>query len=184
MNHDNATMLISRNIRTLHSVHSAIETIWRDNFEVTPIRTKTEKHEIRLLHLQPRGPTNDAAIVCRFETVNLDGRLAYEALSYEWASPTTSTNQFQIMLNGSVAVRENLWWEPTLADKSLVFFLTSTGMVGSASHAVEVGDLICAIEGGQERLAFVSEEKSNSISKQGARITGKELEVTRHTARE
>jgi hypothetical protein len=43
--------------------------------------------------------------------VDLDGRLAYEALSYEWGSPTTNTNQFQITLNGSVvAVRENLWW--------------------------------------------------------------------------
>jgi Heterokaryon incompatibility protein (HET) len=71
----------------------------------------TEKHRIRLLHLQSRQPTTDAAIDCRLETVDLDGRLAYEALSYEWGSPTTSTNQFQITLNGSVvAVRENLLW--------------------------------------------------------------------------
>jgi hypothetical protein len=78
--------------------------------------------------------------------------------------------------------------QPTLADKSLVFFLTSTGMVGCASHTVEVGDLVCVIEGGQERLAFVSEEKSKSKSKskskQGARITGKGLELTSHAAKE
>jgi hypothetical protein len=61
--------------------------------------------------------------------------------------------------------------QPTLTDKSLVFFLTSTGMVGCASHTVEVGDLVCAIGGGQGRLAFVSEEKLKS--KQGARITGR-----------
>jgi hypothetical protein len=71
----------------------------------------TEKDEIRLLHLQLRRPTSDAAIDCRLETVDHDGRLAYEAISYEWGSPTTSTNRFQITLNGSVvAVRENLWW--------------------------------------------------------------------------
>jgi hypothetical protein len=72
--------------------------------------------------------------------------------------------------------------QPTLADKSLVFFLTSTGMVGCASHTVQVGDLVCAIEGGQERLAFVSQEKSKS--KQGARITGKGLELTSYAAME
>jgi hypothetical protein len=111
-NHDNSTMLISRNIRTLQSAYSPN---WNDMAgQLRPYsytNLDTEKHEIRLLHLQSRRPTNDAAIDCRLETVDLDGRLAYEALSYEWGSPTTSTNHFQITQNGSVvAVRENLWW--------------------------------------------------------------------------
>jgi Heterokaryon incompatibility protein (HET) len=71
----------------------------------------TEKHEIRLLHLQPRRPTEDEAIICRLETVDLDGKPIYDAHSYEWCSPTTSNDHFQITLNGTVVeVRENLWW--------------------------------------------------------------------------
>ena len=53
--------------------------------------------------------------------------------------------------------------------------------MGCAGHTVEVGDLVCAIEGRQERLPFISEEKSKST--QGARITEKGLELMSHAAR-
>ncbi|KAE9379795.1 HET-domain-containing protein [Stipitochalara longipes BDJ] len=75
-----------------------------ENFVYTALNT--EKHEIRLVHLQPRDSTE--AIECSINTTNLDEKPSFEALSYEWGRPNTGMCQIQI--NGiAIQIRENLW---------------------------------------------------------------------------
>ncbi|KAF8857248.1 HET-domain-containing protein [Acephala macrosclerotiorum] len=70
----------------------------------------TSKAQIRILHLQPRLGSEPDTITCTLSVVDLDDDdCKYEALSYEWGSPTSTS--FSIMLNGRrFPVRENLWW--------------------------------------------------------------------------
>jgi hypothetical protein len=65
------------------------------------------KHEIRLLRLQPRHFSSSDEIECELLQVNLDTKLYYEALSYEWGPPANFP--FWISVDGKLyQVRENL----------------------------------------------------------------------------
>jgi hypothetical protein len=76
-------------------------------FPYAPLNTS--KAQIRLIHLQPRLVGGDE-IACELWVADLDdGSLSYEALSYEWGSP--SDRALLLELDGrTVPVRQNLWW--------------------------------------------------------------------------
>ncbi|EPE24230.1 hypothetical protein GLAREA_08080 [Glarea lozoyensis ATCC 20868] len=67
----------------------------------------SSERQIRLIHIQP-GEGNDM-IWCTLETVSLEDKPRYEALSYEWGKPDTTGRQIRIG-NNVFAVRENLYW--------------------------------------------------------------------------
>lgn len=67
----------------------------------------SSKHEIRLIRLQPRAPSDE--IKCELLLANLDGKPNFEALSYEWGS--SKSTLLPIHINGqAIVIRENLWW--------------------------------------------------------------------------
>jgi hypothetical protein len=71
-------------------------------------RLDQPEHEIRLICLHPRRWLTDSTITCEITTVDLSTAPQYEALSYEWGSP--SSIEYTIQLNQkAVAVRQNLW---------------------------------------------------------------------------
>lgn len=67
----------------------------------------TKQHEIRLVHLHPYTAGKD--ITCHIETVNLDTRPFYEALSYEWGPPDSERLPITVQ-STTILVRQNLWW--------------------------------------------------------------------------
>lgn len=67
----------------------------------------SSKNEIRLVILQPRGPSDE--IICELLLANLDDEPNFEALSYEWGS--SKSTMLPIQINGqAIMIRENLWW--------------------------------------------------------------------------
>ncbi|KAE9368436.1 HET-domain-containing protein [Stipitochalara longipes BDJ] len=75
-------------------------------FNYTPL--DQPKHETRVVRLHPAPRRRESPIICDLIAVDLRSAHSYEALSYEWGSP--SSKKHTIRLNGSLfSVRENLW---------------------------------------------------------------------------
>jgi hypothetical protein len=68
------------------------------------------EHNIRAVRLHPRRWRTDPMIICDIITLDLNTGPWYEALSYEWGNPSTSTRYTILLNNKSIVVRENLWW--------------------------------------------------------------------------
>jgi Heterokaryon incompatibility protein (HET) len=68
------------------------------------------EHNIRAVRLHPRRWRTDPMIICDIVILDLNTEPWYEALSYEWGSPSTSMRYTIRLDNKSIVVRKNLWW--------------------------------------------------------------------------